>query len=109
MPKEYIEREKAIELVKNYGKGAISDGMKTLDPVDDIVSIVKGFDLIPAADVVEVRHGEWKRVNPQSDVHFYCSECHTEISTSWEYDEAEMFSYCPRCGAKMDGKGEGNA
>ena len=45
MPKEYIEREKAIELVKNYGKGAISDGMKTLDPVDDIVLIVPQLKL----------------------------------------------------------------
>ena len=54
MPKEYIERENAVELIKNYAKGAISDGIKALDPVDDIIAIVKGFDLIPAADVVPV-------------------------------------------------------
>ncbi len=51
---EYIEREAARELIKNYGKGAIEDGKKTLDPVDDIVSLARGVDLIPAADVKEV-------------------------------------------------------
>lgn len=50
----YIEREKARELIINFGKGAIEDGMKTLDPVDDIILLSSGVDLIPAADVVEV-------------------------------------------------------
>ena len=50
----YIEREKAKELIKNFGKGAIEDGMKTLDPVDDIILLSSGVDLIPTADVVEI-------------------------------------------------------
>lgn len=50
----YIDADKAIELIKNYGKGAISDGLTTLDAVDDIVYLAKGVDLIPTADVVEV-------------------------------------------------------
>lgn len=49
----YIDADKAIELIKNYGKGAISDGLTTLDAVDDIVYLAKGVDLIPTADVVE--------------------------------------------------------
>ena len=58
---------------------------------------------LPTADVVEMKHGEWKPIDPESDVRFFCSECETEISTSWDYDEAEMWKYCPCCGAKMDG------
>ena len=55
MAKEYIEREKAVELIKNYGKGAISDGRKTLGPVDDIVSLAKGFQR-----VYEGAKAEWR-------------------------------------------------
>ncbi len=51
---EYIEREKARELIKNFGKGVIEDGRKALDPVDDIIVLARGVDLIPTADVVEV-------------------------------------------------------
>jgi hypothetical protein len=54
MGKRYIDAEKAVELIKNYGKGAISDGQVTLDPVDDIILLAKGIDLVPTADVVEV-------------------------------------------------------
>ena len=50
----YIDREKVKELIRNYGKGAIEDDIKVLDPVDDIILIAKAIDLIPTADVVEV-------------------------------------------------------
>lgn len=50
---EYIERKKAIAVVKNYGKDAISSGKKKLDTVDDLVEIVKLLYEIPAGDVVE--------------------------------------------------------
>lgn len=52
--KEYIEREKARELIDNYGKNAIDSGRWSLDPVDDIIALAKGVDKISSADVVEV-------------------------------------------------------
>ena len=48
--------------------------------------------------------GEWLSVD--GDVIFKCSICEGEISTSWDYDPDEMWSYCPRCGAKMKGGAE---
>ena len=54
MDKEYIEREKARELIDNYGKNAVDLGRWSLDPVDDIIALAKGVDKIPSADVVEV-------------------------------------------------------
>ena len=50
----YIEREKAKELIKNFGKGAIEDGQYALDSVDDIILLASAVDLIPSVDAVEV-------------------------------------------------------
>ena len=54
MAKEYIEREAAIRIIKEYGKIAIDVGEPFLDPINDIVAISKYIANIPAADVVEV-------------------------------------------------------
>lgn len=50
------------------------------------------------------RVGEWLSV--EGDVIFKCSLCDTEISTSWDYEEENMFRYCPCCGAEMKGGAE---
>ena len=102
--KEYIEREKAVEMIKNYGKNAINDRLKTLDPVDDIVLLAKFVDLIRAADVVEVRHSYWQCSNVRmSSRDITCRYCHRTETIS---NGNEDFEYCPHCGAKMDGKDE---
>lgn len=57
------------------------------------------------ADVVEVRHGEWKpcfedwRKQIEGDE---CSVCGFQHYGTTIRD----YHYCPNCGAKMDGKGE---
>ena len=53
------------------------------------------IDSVPAADVVEVRHGRWiKHID-----HYDCSAC---ADSCWD-DSAPEYSYCPNCGAKMNG------
>lgn len=57
---------------------------------------------MPAADVVEVRHGEWKEWWPGD-----CSLIMTGEEMLWRCSlcEAKYVSrhnYCPNCGAKMD-------
>lgn len=99
--KKYIECEKAIELVKNYGKGAISDGMKSLDPVDDIIAIVKGFDLLPGANVIPVIHGKWEKFDHTCEVEYVCSNCNFSITEADPKQECG-FIYCPMCGAKNE-------
>ena len=49
---------------------------------------------IPAADVVEVRHGRWLCVDTDTEQFFLCNRCKKK-----EYWES---NYCPNCGAKMD-------
>lgn len=104
---EYIEREAARTLIKNYGKGAVADGMKTLDPVDDIISLAGGVDLIPSADVAPVRHGRWvekpciKSFKYTNVPVMECTECgitFCDIISNHQY----LYHYCPNCGAKMN-------
>lgn len=51
--------------------------------------------------------GRWEPNESEGDVWFHCSECGTEISTSWDYDYDEMWNYCPTCGADMRGEWDG--
>ena len=63
---------------------------------------------LPAADVAPVKHGHWIREYDCCYTTPHCSECGetalTKEGTSYDYVYS---SYCPRCGAKMDG-GENN-
>lgn len=63
----------------------------------------RAVESCPTADVVEVKHATW--VSVDADVIFRCSYCDAEVSTSWDYENDDMFHYCPCCGAKMDGGG----
>lgn len=50
---KYVNADEVIEVIKSYGKGAIEDGLETLDPVEDIVLLAKAIDWIPGIEVVE--------------------------------------------------------
>ena len=58
------------------------------------------IDKFPAADVEEVRHGEWvKSGRLEGKVVMKCSVCSQGITSMF----APEYHYCPNCGAKMDG------
>ena len=61
------------------------------------------IDVAPTVDAKPVVHGRW--VSDEGDVLFHCSECETQISTSWNYDDLH-WNYCPNCGAQMYGGNE---
>ena len=51
----------------------------------------------PAADVQEIKHGEWREHNKI----YICSQC----GYSFEHEGyLALFNYCPCCGARMDGE-----
>lgn len=56
------------------------------------------IDSVPAADVVEVRHGRWEIRNWGFD-YYCCSVC------GFEHRYEGPFAYCPNCGADMRVKG----
>jgi rubrerythrin len=52
----------------------------------------------PTVDAVEVVHGRWEGI--EFDMFYKCSNCGLIV-------EYELSKYCPNCGAKMDGDGNG--
>lgn len=101
---EYIEREEAIKALKDNVTEMESDiyyGSNKGVPKDEIEDIVNE---IPAADVVEVKHGKWVKQGYEG-IMTYCSEClHRALFNN--HHELILSNYCPNCGAKMDGKGD---
>jgi hypothetical protein len=95
--KEYIERESALDYIDN------GDGT----PIQKLFAYLCVFST-PAADVAEVRHGEWL-----PDYETFVDEWEKEsepIQTGWVCSlcgrqEFQQEPYC-NCGAQMDGKGE---
>lgn len=69
-------------------------------------SAVEIIATAPAADVVEVKHGEWVMADVIEDewVRYRCSECNY-TTDSYYKEKCDLHRYCPNCGAKMDGKG----
>lgn len=60
-----------------------------------------GYIKSPAAEVVEVRHGEWLKTNSRL-AEMTCSLC--GFTYYGEHDVECMSAFCPECGAKMDGE-----
>lgn len=61
------------------------------------LSVVEGMIFnAPTADVVEVRHGEWKKLYDKAP-RYVCTACN-HLYNNREY------KFCPNCGAKMDGE-----
>ena len=69
--------------------------------VDEIISSA-------TVDAVEVVYGEWSTIEDDyiGMTALKCSKCNEEW---WFEDEPPMriYKYCPNCGAKMDGDGNG--
>jgi rubrerythrin len=64
--------------------------------------VVELLESAPTVDAVEVVHGWWIEL-PGMEPDYRCSECGQSYAW-WEPSEAH---YCPNCGAKMDGDGNG--
>ena len=59
----------------------------------------------PTIDVTPVRHGKW--VSVPHKLARVCSVCNRDEPYKFADIDADVYEYCPNCGAKMDG-GAGN-
>ena len=92
---EYIEREAFIKRLENEADK--SSDIINLLILNGIANIVRDENIAPAADVVEVVHGEWV----YKGIADMCSICGRWLVI--EQASADL-NYCPNCGAKMDGE-----
>ena len=95
---ELISREATIKRIKevycvgcNSYHGVRCRACGTGDAIDMIEDA-------PAADVAPVAHGEWEIVvGSNGKEYMVCTCCRVS------QDLTGVFTYCPNCGAKMDG------
>ena len=77
------------------------------DPLNVMTALRDRLEALPTVDAVPIRHGRWVseyKIKPSKETDAYhCSVCHDYYTT-----ESYNLRYCPRCGAKMDGKGDSN-
>lgn len=95
MPKEYIDRDSAIEKLKSNCVGCESYG-GVLCTACPLYNALLQLDMIPAADVVTVVHGEWNNCNGGNAT---CSHCKTRQKSVYGDDNEQRF--CGHSGAKM--------
>ena len=86
---DYISREAALTALQD------SDLFNTTERQ------LRAIRELPAADVAEVVHGKWGDNGIAGSMLVKCSVCGFDCG-------AYSFSYCPHCGARMDG-GDGNS
>ena len=97
---EYIEREALLKDISESVVFSVKEGQPSLE-IRGANKITDRIKAAPAADVVEVVHGEWLD-NGDRDSNgvpkpfaISCSICGSSAGASW-------MKYCPNCGAKMD-------
>lgn len=95
---DYISREAAVKIAQKYGLVNGSALGRNTGLADCIAIEIEG---LPAADVAEVRHGEWRLIRRMAACGEYeCSVC-GRIETFGCFNKPENNPYC-HCGAKMD-------
>ena len=114
--KRLIDADAEIEAIKKYA----CEDCESYNGIrcracwaDDLIGWIEGA---PKVDAVEVVHGRNETKQHPVD-EFICSVCgyvchethkyvYDEDGEDWSMYEFE-FKYCPNCGAKMDGDGDG--
>ena len=99
---EYIERERAIQKVKNViATEWFRGNYEAIGQLQRVVDVQLGR--MTAADVAPVVHGKW--LKPEYEYHVgICSLCGcVPLKPAFR---STPYNYCPNCGAKMDGGGD---
>ena len=86
-------------------KGELFNKLATVQTLGEAYGIIQGMETV---DAVPVRHERWM---PKFDgafkggaYWFECSGCNRTVPGGLQ----SGYYYCPNCGARMDGKGNGN-
>ena len=88
---EYINRKRARFEAKRY--------FKDMDEIQEDLDML--FCMLPAENVAPVRNGWW--VSVPHKLARVCSVCNRDEPYKFADIDADVYDYCPNCGAKMDG------
>lgn len=92
---EYIDRAVCLSILRAKANMAV-----LMDSAPYFEKAAQMLEKLPAADVAPVVHGRWDNLDGYK-TRRACSMC------GWDVPEyGKFYSYCPNCGAKMDGGGE---
>lgn len=103
----YIDAEPIVRFLRG-ARSALPVESKDFHTRDEmLLNFEQYVNLAPTADVAEVKHGYWKRLDETQalfGVEWSCSECGQDIRVDGILTAIGAgWIYCPRCGAKMDG------
>lgn len=104
---DYIDRDKLIKHIKDLPTWWVDYSALC---AYCLTKAITSIEEAPAADVQEVKHGEWKSFHSEDTLYgsYYCSACGHGQDIGMIISLTTEFKYCPNCGAKMDG-GNNNA
>ena len=95
---DYISRDVAITAA------FMADGIGNSE-YRNVCDIAERLRKIPAADVVERKHGEWEEVADRDDIYVECecSECNKRFNKVFGGKPLQWkpYNFCPNCGADM--------
>ena len=89
---EYIDRDAFIAHIRK-------DPLFGMVEQYGITGVIKAF---PASDVQPVKHGRWISIGHK--LSRICSICDCDEPYNFFDDDANVYDWCPHCGAKMDGE-----
>ncbi len=114
--KEYIEREGVCKVIAKELNVQCLSYLPRQCEIVGLKAVMKKIKKIPAADVVEVVHGEWlikSKIYQMLDdvdeeIYVECPFCQRTFYVPYELDDEKIFKYAREhypycnCGAKMD-------
>lgn len=92
---EYINKQELVDYIRSTQRSLFNNRETIPDYLTRdtmLLNFAQMLDLVPKADVAPIKHGYWQGICIDYGV---CSEC--------VYISKNIYKYCPKCGAKMDG------
>ncbi len=111
--KRLIDADALIDTIDNTNWYSVKDGKLTLGAVlftglYMATDINHAIETAPTVDAVEVVHGRWVYNTDDFTPAYRCSACgYNKPMIAGERVSQGAMNYCPNCGAKMDGDGNG--
>ena len=104
----YIDKDILMAQIDRWDESALNGtnpNCKNGNEYEAAMDIAIMVEEAPIVDVVKVVHAYWKSVGYKSAR--ICSRCEKDEPYKFADEDADVFDYCPHCGARMDGRRRG--